>query len=310
MKAILTAIFTVINMMCFAQSHVFFSPEMIFTHLKSYTEEEKIAINKDLKVVRSVCFSENGNPNKKRPVYITTAGSPGSRKTTILERFLQAHKNHPYIYEPIYLDPDQRGLKFMTHTYYSRSLNALTIGQQREYNISAENAYEKWRGASNYIALTLLEEAFLQRRDIAYGATSTGSHIGDFLSNVKNAGYSIILLLCSCEDSFVAQAIDYRNNEQKFYQSTPEDILSKRKLFAQRMPIYFLWADELYIYWSDDLFTPERLAAVIKENQLQVIDADALENFKKKYEKDRALLAEERIDLPTWNELIGNNPSC
>ncbi len=36
---------------------LFFTPAMISTHLESYNEEEKAEIEKDLEVVRSICFS-------------------------------------------------------------------------------------------------------------------------------------------------------------------------------------------------------------------------------------------------------------
>lgn len=152
--------------------YVFFSPEMISTHLDGYTPEEKKAIEKDLKVVRDVCFNTSSDqPEARKPVYIATAGGPGSRKTTILERFIRKQPSASHI---IYIDPDHRALKFMAHTYYSQSLCAAVVAEQKSYGLSVKSAYQKWRAASNYIAFTLLEEAFAQGVDIAHGTTSTG----------------------------------------------------------------------------------------------------------------------------------------
>src|SRR3972149_10066678 len=152
---------------------------MIEAHLKDYNDEEKGAIEQDLQIVKSICLPEiDQKLDHKKPVYLATAGGPGARKTTILERFV---KEHPYFAEGAYIDPDQRTLKFMAHTYYSRSLSALSIAEYPNYALATKAAYEKWRGGSNYIALTLLEEAFAQGRSIVHGCTSTGEHIPNFL---------------------------------------------------------------------------------------------------------------------------------
>lgn len=284
-----------------AENHLFFSSQAIASHLNGYNEEEKAAIGKDLEVVRSVC-SSSVSEETSRPLYLATAGGPGARKTTILERFL---RDHALLSKITYVDPDQRALKFMSHTYYNRSLSALVSGEDENYAMVVKNAYEKWRGGSNFIALTLLEEAFSHKRSVAHGTTSTGEHIPKFLAKVKEAGYDITLLLCSCEDSFRKQAIQYRNEEQKFYQSSPEDAVMKGKFFPQRMSAYFTYADTLYLYWSDDLATKERLAAVFKDGILQVLDAQALHLFVHKFEQDRALLNAEGKQIPSWNELVG-----
>lgn len=280
----------------------FFSQEMARSHLKDYTAEEKEAIEKDLSVVRSVCFTPASEKKEgQKPLYLATAGAPGSRKTTILERFLKRESLSPHI---VYLDPDHRGLKFMSHTYYSRSLCALVAGEQKEYIQVAKNAYEKWRGASNYIAVTLLEEAFKQRRDIAHGTTLTGDHIPSFLSKVKEAGYEVTLLLCLSDDAFRKKAVQYRNEEQKFYQSTPEDVLGKWKAFPQKMSTFFTFGDNLYLFWSDDLDTPERLAVTFMHGRLEVLDEGAFDLFVRKFERDRDLLIKEGKQVPSWKELV------
>ncbi len=287
------------------ESYVFLSSQQIAVHLSDYNEDELEAIEQDLNVVRSVCFPKQttASDSSERPLYIATAGGPGARKSTILERHLERYALHDSI---AYLDPDQRGLKFMVHTYYAQSLSAKATANYSDYLLARKAAYEKWRGASNYIALSLLEEAFAQQRNIAYGTTSTGDHTGIFLQKAKEAGYHIVLLLCSCEDAVRVQAVRYRNEEQKFYQSTPEDALKKGKLFPQRFQDYLSYADTLYLYWSDDLFQPERLAAILDQGKVEVLDAQALSCFIEKYEADRALLAAEGITLPSWNTLMRN----
>lgn len=280
---------------------VFYTEEMRELHLSGYTDEEREAIEKDLLVVRSVCLSDVTKSNRSRPVYIATPGSPGARKSTILERFLQCSPEYGKI---AYIDPDPRTLKYMVHTYHSRSLSPLALAANASYGISQKNAYEKWRAASNYIAQTLLEESFANRYNIAHGGTKTDDYINIFFPKIKAAGYDIVFLLCSCEDAFRYQAIQYRNNEQKFYQSTPEDAVSKGKMFPRRMSAYFTFADELYLFWSDEMNQPERRAAHFVNGKMSILDQDAYRKFVQKYQNDRANLKKEGIDIPSWDAVI------
>lgn len=284
----------------FSGEFFFFSPEMIQSHVKNYNSEEMELITKDLEVVRSVCFKEETSGN--RPLYLATAGGPGARKSTILERFLKEHSHElPTL---TYLDPDPRGLKFMAHTYQALSLCPLEISKFPEFTLAQKSAYEKWRGASNYITLLLLEEAFLKRLSIAHGTTSTGEHIPEFLKKVKESGYDITLLLCSCEDEFRYKTTEYRINEQKFYQSSPEDVVLKGKSFPVRMSAYFNFADTLYLFWSDDLATKESLSAILQKGNIVIIDPIAYEKFVQKYENDRSKLQKEGKIISSWVELV------
>jgi hypothetical protein len=277
-------------------AELFFTPDMIGSHLKGYSEAEVQLIEKDLKVVREVCLE--GTQNSQRRFYLATAGGPGARKTTILEKFISTH---PEFQEGVYLDPDPRTLKFMVHTYYARSLSPFAISNANSYDEAIKNAYNKWRGASNYIVLTLLEEAFAKGRSIIYGTTSTGGHIPNFLTKLKENGYRIILLLCSCPDQVRFDAIDYRNKVVRFYQSSPEDAVAKGISFPQRMPAFFAGADQLYFYWSDDLFAPERLAAIWQKGTLEILDSEAFESFKNKYENDRLTLEASGQSIPPFD---------
>jgi hypothetical protein len=300
MKGFILAVFVAL-IPCFAQADdpVFFSKRMRETHIQSYTDEEQATIAQDLAVVRGVCFSNQKTHAK--PIYLATAGGPGARKTTILERALASNSDFANC---VYLDPDQRGLKFMLNTYVSRSLANIRLAEFEHYTDAQKAAYEKWRGASNWIALTLLEEAFAQKKDIAYGTTSTGGHMAEFFPKVKQAGYEIVLLLCYAPDDVRQKAVEYRNEEQKFFQSTPQDVISKGKAFPERMPVYFAHADTLYLYWSDDYSSPERVGAVLKDGVLQILDSTAYKSFVKKYEKDRETLSKEGKSIPSWAQLL------
>jgi hypothetical protein len=192
----------------------------------------------------------------------------------------------------------------MVNTYYNHFLNALRAAEQEDYSSIRKQAYEKWRGASNYITYTLIEETLRDRKPMIHGATSTGEHIEALFKKLKDLGYDITLLLCSCEDSVRSQAVTYRNTVQRFYQSTPEDAVTKGKNFPIRMPVYFSQADTLYIMWSDSLFQPERLAAVLQDGKIKVVDQQALKLFAKKFEKDRDVLNKQGIEIPSWDDLL------
>lgn len=281
------------------QAELFFTPEMISKHLETYTGDEMQLLKKDLAVVRSVCLDDTHNTNNR--FYLATAGGPGARKTTILEKFLA---DHPEYQEGVYLDPDPRTLRFMVHTYYAQSLNPLTISQTQDYDQVIKNAYNRWRAGSNYIVLSLFEEAVALGRSVVYGTTSTGSHIPSFFEKLKENGYQIVLLLCSCPDKLRQEAVEYRNQEIRFYQSSPEDAVAKGKFFPQRMGAYFAHADLMYFYWSDDLFSPEKLAAVWHNGKLEVHDNDAMQRFVEKYEVDRLALAAEGQTIPSFESYL------
>jgi len=130
-------------------------------------------------------------------------------------------------------------------------------------------------------------------RSIIYDSTSTGGHIPTFLAKLKERDFQVVLLLCSCPEQVRQEAIKYQNQVVRFYQSSPEDALAKGKFFALRMGAYFAQADLLYLYWSDCLFGPERLAAIWRDQKLEVLDQEAMDRFAAKYEEDRALLEKE-----------------
>ena len=283
-----------------SEEYFFFSPSIINPLKASYSPDELADVEKDLHIVRDICFSQP-QTTSNRPFFLATAGGPGARKSTILERFVD---KHPEFSNGIYLDPDQRALRFMAHTYYRRSLNALATASNGDYSIVRKQAYEKWRDASNYITLTLMEEALHSHRSIVYGTTATGGHVEAFFKKLHLSGYDLTLLLCSCDDTTRADSVSCRNNEQKFYQCTPEDAVSKGKAFATRMPIFFGQANTLYLFWSDSVKQPERLAAILRNGSLEVVDTQAFDLFVCKYNTDREALSKEGQTLPSWEDLV------
>jgi hypothetical protein len=67
------------------------------------------------------------------------------------------------------------------------------------------------------------------------------------------------------------------------------------------MGAYFGYADLMYFYWSDDLQSPEKLAAIWRDGKLEVCDEQAMQRFVEKYEADRSSLAAEGQIIPAFD---------
>lgn len=232
-----------------------FSREFIDNFLNSYSTEEKEKIFKDLQIVKSITF-DMARPidSTHHPVYLATAGGPGSAKTTTLETYIIDNQLQDYVYA----DPDQVSLKNMSFTY-RKSLSNYEYAKASSNYLALKFAYDKWRGASNYICHEMLQLAFGsnngkdQRYSIAHGTTSTSPHIASLYQRIKSLGYKINLLLCYSQDETRKQSVIRREKEQVFVQTDPKEVISKGNDFPKRFDIYFTYADEIHFYWNDEL---------------------------------------------------------
>ena len=271
-------------------------PQEIVDNLlnKTYSPEEKDLISRDLKNIHETCFLNKKPGAENNPVYVATAGGPGACKSTILESYL-----HDNTLDFVYVDPDQRALRFMINTYH-QSITNYDLKKNSSYEAVLKTAYGKWRDASNYIANTILNEAFSLGYNIAHGTTSTASTMNLFYDKLKQKNYKIVLLLCNLPDETRMKALEYRTKVQGFVQSAPEDVINKSKMFSERFPVYFTYADEIHFYWTQDFLKGSTHAATYtKESGLVVLDKNAFDCFVKKYDDDRKGTA-----LASLNELI------
>lgn len=267
--------------------------DVVTNLLAPYSEKEMHLIHCDLKNIKELCFRDT-TPSKE-PMYIATAGGPGACKSTILEIFLHNRPNC------VYADPDQRALKYMINTYHQSLSNYEGITYPNHQEL-CKNAYNKWRNASNYIANTIINEAFANGYNIAHGTTSTAKTIESLYQRLKQKKYKIILLLCYAPDETRLKANEHRTNVQGFVQVTPEDAINKGKMFHQRFPIYFNYADKIYFYWTEDFLKGSVHAATYEKGKgLIVTNNEALRNFTQKYDDDR-----KGSNLPSFDELIKN----
>lgn len=230
-----------------------FERKFIESFLNGYSEGEKTKIKKDLEIIKTMTF-DTATPSSERPIYLATAGGPGAAKTTTLEAFLAEHKLENYVYA----DPDQVSLKNMIFTY-RKSLTNIDFALATSNHAALKKAYDKWRGASNYICHEMLQIAFGNndgagpKYSVAHGTTSTSPYIASLYQKVKALGYRVVLLLCYSEDETRKQAVSQREKEQAFVQTDPSDVISKGADFSKRFDVYFNYADEIYFYWNDEL---------------------------------------------------------
>ena len=248
--------------------------------LKNYSAEEQALIQIDQHNIETLAFYQKTRiEDGQQPVYIATAGGPGAGKSTILENYLYDKENF------VYTDPDPRTLKFMIMTY----LQELTYGKislSKSYLILQEKAYTKWRDASNYIATSILNKAFEGHYSIAHGTTSSNKAIENLYKKLKENGYKILLLLCAAPDETRQKAIEHRIKSQAFYQSTPEDVLTKGEAFLENFPIYFTYADEIEIYWTEDVMKGSEKTALFKRGKsYEILNHSAFEKFREFYKK-------------------------
>ena len=175
---------------------------IINQHSKDYSCTEMALINEDLKNIDQLVF--RGTKPSKAPFYVATAGGPGACKSTTLETIL--HED-PSFQNAVYIDPDPQSLRLMINTYLTKSLSFYTISKKESFAKAQMDAYNYWRGGSNYIACTLLNKAFDKKFNIAHGGTSTSPAVENLYKTLKAKGYKIYLVLCYAEPETRASAI-------------------------------------------------------------------------------------------------------
>lgn len=311
-----------------------FERRFIENFLNGYTEKEQENISKDINIVKSITFDmAKARGHDEDLVYIGTAGGPGAGKTTALETYL----NENQLVDYVYADPDQVSLKNMNFTY-RKSLTNFEYASASSNRVALKNAYDKWRGASNYLCHEMLQIAFGNddgkgpKYSVAHGTTATSPHMETLYKNAKELGYKINLLLCYSQDETREKAITRREQEQAFVQTDPKDVISKGVDFPRRFDLYFNYADELNFYWNDEHnhgTLPTPCAKISKDNtslSLTVLNESAWISFCKQYLTDiqknnipicevfekfipKAALFEneKKASLAFWENSISNN---
>lgn len=230
----------------------FFPREAICSFLEGYNEEDMSRIVSDFHLLQEETFRNV----EKQKIYLFTAGGPGAGKSTILEDKLnKAEIRYAYI------DPDRRGLQKMATTYLA----------DVESGLSSEEAYSKWRGASNFIANTLMAIALDQGYAIAHGTTMTSPHAAKALQAIKNYGYERNLLHITSPD--VVRIASDRARQEVLFQCTEEDLIEKGKAFFERYDDYLANSDQISFFYRPAV-DETILAAIQVKEQLTVLDEE------------------------------------
>lgn len=261
---------------------------------ESYTSEELLLGEKDFVNIQDLCFASCAGNNEKL-VYVATVGPPGAGKSTRLETWLSDKKNF------VYIDPDQRTLRFMIYTYL-QSLTCYNISKANSYSGLLEEAYMKWRGLSNNISNRLLNKAYEGGYNIAHGTTSTTSAIDKLYEKLKQKKYKIILLFCGSPLENREKARIHRTKNQGFFQATKEDTINKDKGFYENFPKYFKYADEIHFFWTEHFSdSPPEVAVHTRKDGLKIFDEKEMDKFKKDYEET---CKNSKLELPVFDDLV------
>ncbi|EKE01559.1 MAG: hypothetical protein ACD_21C00105G0008 [uncultured bacterium] len=286
-----------ISLSVFAAQELLVPQEINQNFLKIYSNAEKVAIAKDLRNIRELCLSQ-AQSGQKYLIYVATAGGPGASKSTILETYLHDHPGF------VYVDPDQRALKFMINTYL-QDISNYAVAQNISSPQLLNKAYAKWRGGSNYIANTVLNEAYANKLGIAHGTTSTSKAMALFYRKLQKQGYKIILLLCASTEKNRLKANEYREKNQRFVQASREDIISKGQMFFENFPVYFKYADEIQFFWIDDFLRGGvKVAEYSKTTGLKSLHRD-FNKLKNSYKEFRNQHPDKQ--LPSFDGLLKEN---
>src|SRR3990167_11241128 len=145
-----------------------------FDRTEPYSEEEKAALEEDIRGIFRNLFSQKPELNR---IAVMTAGAPGAGKTTLLKQDLANSQAQGHHYA--YICPDDVCLQSQTLTYLREV--AASDGSP-EARLAA---YNKWRPASN--AATHLALAHLIREGYAFyfGTTSSSPATPKFFAFLK-----------------------------------------------------------------------------------------------------------------------------
>lgn len=284
---------------CGKQEEKLIPEQNIDNFIANYTPDELTNIKADYEHIRALVKKGKKATSSNKRIYIATVGAPGSCKSTALETFL--HNNPAFLQNCLYIDPDQRALKFMTNTYW-QSMTCYQASQNASYQACARKAYEKWRGASNYITNNLLNEAYSEGCSIAHGTTSQSPHVAQLYERLKKKQYKIVLIICLSKTETRAQAVAHREETQGFVQSTYQDFHEKEKTIFKNFPTYVKYADTIHLQWVDEFSKPAIAVATLnrKDNKWAIEEKryEYMNNIKEIYNSNKA------EGMPAFEELF------
>jgi Zeta toxin len=272
-----------------------------FNNSKVYSVEESQNLYHDINdIYQQIIETE---PTKQK-LAIITAGAPGAGKTTLLQQ--EIDKNHLQNLNYAYICPDDVCLKNQSKTFQADLKTSPT-----QSRASKQNAYNKWRPASNAASHLILGNLIRENYAFYYGSTSTSPLTSDLFKFLKQEDYKIKLIHVSALNEVRYNSIQER--DQTFVQTTAEDVKEKGLLLPQRIHDTFLkYVDEIEFYYRSDVKENACLAAtwIHLESHLQmqpvlkIIDQEAYDIIKTIHNEVIKIL--DRSDLE-WESIIENS---
>ncbi len=219
----------------------FYSVDNMRAFLKEYNARDLQRIYVDFCALRESTFK---NADKEKD-YIVTAGGPAVGKSTVLEQFLEGKR--PEVSEAslsrAYIDPDRSCLQKMEKTYL------LDLEQGK----TSEEAYTKWRGASNFLSNVFLALALKEGYAIAHGSTMASPYAKYSLQAImNNYGYKVTILHVTAPDE-VRKASEAKRQENGVVQVTPIDFEEKQKIFLKLYEDYLNNAHQVFLYYRGEM---------------------------------------------------------
>lgn len=238
-----------------------------FDNHEKYTADEIDRLDHDFSSLTEEIFSRHP---VKAPIAVITAGAPGAGKTWLMRARLDEHRSKGVNYA--YTDPDDVCLKSMHQTW----------GRDLSKGMTRQDAYNKWRPASNAFAHTILANLIRDKYAFYFGTTASSPHMASNFKYFKSHGYRIHLLHVTAPDDVRWKSICER--DKTFVQTTEEDIREKQKLIPQRIKdTYLKYADTIEFYYRWGVHENAVLAATWRRGgHLDIRDQaayDALKNL-------------------------------
>ncbi len=230
-----------------------------------YTPEERAAIDQDLQTILNKIMSQSPTAEKKA---IYTAGPPGAGKSTLLDKELTVLNGSDTRYA--FNDPDEQCLKNMQSTYWKTIKTAKEalkveekLNKETEKKLMQE-AYTKWRPASNYITHMIQGYLISKGINFAFGTTATSDKTHFGLRHLQKQGYEITCLHLTTEDDVRIQSV----MQHSLFHTTEEDIREKANMFPPRLDDTYLPHSNIKFYYRGHPGDAVHAATFTKESGL------------------------------------------
>mgnify|MGYP000170898873 CR=1 FL=1 len=210
-----------------------------------YTNEELDHIKQEAnRLFNEFTAGKTPRPENERRYFIT-AGGPGSGKSTLVEQLIEVD---PVMKNAVYVDPDETIMRNMPAFKKDVSKNGV------------EDAYSKWRWASQYIWHSIRNRAAQEGYDIINGTTATSDLVNLEYENVLKAGYKPVTIAVCASEQVRRESVQKRYDVTGERYVPEEDIKNKGAAFFDKIPLYIRYSSAVHFYHRDEMSKDAELA--------------------------------------------------